>query len=128
MSYNYIGKAAFGNVLKNNITNVIDRRKSKILLCNTKCRKIIAPSYDYLYLYVDKNNTLKNNINKKTLNINLYTSLDIPHDHYEINLNPCDVPFYKYYNINNGKLFGESACSFNNYQRFFVPNNPNLLA
>ena len=127
MSYNYIGKAAFGNVLNDRLTNVIDRRKTQVLFCHTKCHKIRSPSYDNFYLYVDKNNTLKNRINKNTLNINLYTSLDIPHNHCGAKINPCSIPFYKYYNIDNGLLFGETACSFNNYKRFFIPNTPNLL-
>ena len=121
-----MGKTAFGKVYNNNLTNVVDKKKRNILFCGNNCRRIITHSYDDYYLYMDKNKTLKNRINKDTLNINLYTSLKVPSTECDnVPLNPCLVPFYKYYNIENGKLFGDTTCSFNHYREYFVPNRPN---
>jgi hypothetical protein len=97
-------------LFNNNYTNIVQKKQAQIESCYNQCCENKKP-----------------NINKNTLNINLYTSLDIPHNLCEVKIDPCCIPFYKYYNIDNGLLFGETACSFNNYRRYFVPNRPNIL-
>jgi hypothetical protein len=137
-------------LLSNNFqqSDVINRRKSKIIYCNTPslCNRnkiIVANSYDTYYTFNNAKNLIRLGIcnqlqkNKYNLVAGLYSKMKLdgictvtngtPCTSYECTV--CTTPtaidntkvFYENYTIDpKGLLFGNNQCGLNNYSNFMT--------